>query len=132
MKFVSRETVSDAFGPKAYDPTKTVNWAPTRYVPWSSWAVATNIWPNAQGNNSTEAESSGMAVYAHELSHNLSIPDNYNNPFGTIVQRTATGMWDMMSRGSFNGPAASTPAGRSRRPRAAPSARSTTCATSAS
>ena len=22
-----------------------------------------------------------MAVYAHELSHNLSIPDNYNNPF---------------------------------------------------
>ena len=24
----------------------------------------------------------GMATYAHELSHNLSIPDNYNNPFG--------------------------------------------------
>jgi M6 family metalloprotease-like protein len=104
MKFVSRETVSDAFGPKAYDPTKTVNWAPTRYVPWSSWAVATNIWPNAQGNNSTEAESSGMAVYAHELSHNLSIPDNYNNPFAAPYQRTASGMWDMMSRGSFNGP----------------------------
>ncbi len=75
------DTVSDAFGPKAYDPTKLVNWAPTRYVPWSSWAVATNIWPNASGNNSTEAESSGMAVYAHELSHNLAIPDNYNNPF---------------------------------------------------
>ena len=104
MKFLSQDTVSDAFGPKAYDPTKTVNWAPTRYVPWSSWAVATNIWPNAQGNNSTEAESSGMAVYAHELSHNLSIPDNYNNPFGATQQRTASGMWDMMSRGSFNGP----------------------------
>ena len=104
MKFLSQDTVSDAFGPKAYDPTKTVNWAPTRYVPWSSWAVATNIWPNAQGNNSTEAESSGMAVYAHELSHNLSIPDNYNNPFGAVQQRTASGMWDMMSRGSFNGP----------------------------
>ena len=67
MKFLSQDTVTDAFGPKAYDPTKTVNWAPTRYVPWSSWAVATNIWPNAQSNNSTEAESSGMAVYAHEL-----------------------------------------------------------------
>ena len=104
MKFLSQDTVTDAFGPKAYDPTKTVNWAPTRYVPWSSWAVATNIWPNAQGNNSTEAESSGMAVYAHELSHNLCIPDNYNNPFGDVLQRTATGMWDMMSRGSFNGP----------------------------
>src|SRR6201999_887689 len=64
MKFTSMDTVSDAFGPKAYDPTKTVNWAPTRYVPWSSWAVATNIWPNAQGNTSTEAESSGMSTYA--------------------------------------------------------------------
>ncbi|MDA0166202.1 M6 family metalloprotease domain-containing protein [Solirubrobacter ginsenosidimutans] len=104
MKFLSQDTVTDAFGPKAYDPTKTVNWAPTRYVPWSSWAVATNIWPNASGNTSTEAESSGMAVYAHELSHNLSIPDNYNNPFAATPQRTASGMWDMMSRGSFNGP----------------------------
>ena len=45
-----------------------------------------------------------MAVYAHELSHNLSIPDNYNNPFTAPFQRTASGMWDMMSRGSFNGP----------------------------
>src|SRR5689334_2481587 len=104
MKFLSQDTVSDAFGPKAFDPSMTANWAPTRYVPWSSWAVATNIWPNASSNNSTEAESSGMAVYAHELSHNLSIPDNYNNPFDTIPQRTASGMWDMMSRGSFNGP----------------------------
>ena len=32
-----------------------------------------------------------MAVYAHELSHNLSIPDNYNNPFGrrTAAHRAA-------------------------------------------
>ena len=28
-----------------------------------------------------------MAVYAHELSHNLGIPDNYNNPFGAVQQR---------------------------------------------
>ena len=35
--------------------------------------------------SSTEAESSGMAVYAHELSHNLGIPDNYNNPFTRAV-----------------------------------------------
>src|SRR3954452_14975395 len=45
-----------------------------------------------------------MGTYAHELTHNLNIPDNYNNPFGTPQQVTATGMWDMMSRGSFNGP----------------------------
>ena len=45
-----------------------------------------------------------MATYAHELTHNLGLPDNYNNPFNTVQQVTATGMWDMMSRGSFNGP----------------------------
>jgi len=80
------------------------NWAGSRYIPWSSWASVSTIWPNAQGNTSIEGESSGMAVYAHELSHNLSIGDNYNNPFDTIPQRSATAHWDMMSRGSFNGP----------------------------
>ena len=45
-----------------------------------------------------------MATFAHELSHNLSIPDNYSNPYAPIQQRGFTGMWDMMSRGSFNGP----------------------------
>ncbi len=104
MKFDTMDDVPDAFGPKAFDPLQT-NWAPTRYVPWSSWASSSTIWPNASGNTSIEAESSGMATYAHELSHNLSIPDNYGNPFGTTQQRAATGMWDMMSRGSFNGPA---------------------------
>ena len=105
MRFTGPETVTDAFGPKHIDPLhQRGNWATTRYVPWTSWAAATNIWPSAGGNNSTEAESSGMAVYAHELSHNLSIPDNYNNPFAATPQRTASGMWDMMSRGSFNGP----------------------------
>jgi M6 family metalloprotease-like protein len=104
MRFTSPETVTDAFGPKAYSPLHTKNWATTRYVPWTSWAAAANVWPSASGTSSTEAESAGMAVYAHELSHNLSIPDNYNNPFAAQPQRTASGMWDMMSRGSFNGP----------------------------
>ncbi len=45
-----------------------------------------------------------MSTYAHELSHNLSIPDNYGNPYGATQQRGFTGMWDMMSRGTFNGP----------------------------
>ncbi|WP_051323810.1 immune inhibitor A domain-containing protein [Candidatus Solirubrobacter pratensis] len=103
MKWASQDQVPDAFGPKAFDPAQS-NWAISRYVPWSSWASASTIWPNAQGNTSVEAESSGMATYAHELSHNLSIPDNYGNPYGTVQQRGFTGMWDMMSRGSFNGP----------------------------
>jgi M6 family metalloprotease-like protein len=93
--------VPDAFG----NPNpKLPNWAGSRYIPWSSWASVSTIWPNASGNTSIEGESSGMAVYAHELTHNLSIGDNYNNPFDTIPQRSATAYWDMMSRGSFNGP----------------------------
>ena len=45
-----------------------------------------------------------MAVYAHELTHNLGIADNYNNPYAAPFQRPATGYWSMMSRGSFGGP----------------------------
>ena len=104
MKFKTQEDVTDAFGPKSYGDLTQTNWAVTRYVPWSSWAAVSGIWPNASGNTSIEAEASGMATYAHELTHNLGLPDNYNNPFGTVQQVTATGMWDMMSRGSFNGP----------------------------
>src|SRR3954471_14480870 len=104
MKWKAPEEVPDAFGPKAYGDLTQTNWAVTRYVPWSSWAAVSGIWPNAQSNTSIEAEASGMATYAHELTHNLGLPDNYNTPFGTVQQVTATGMWDMMSRGSFNGP----------------------------
>jgi M6 family metalloprotease-like protein len=105
MRFANQDAVTDPFGPKHINPLHPRgNWASTRYIPWTSWAAAANVWPSAQGTSSTEAESAGMAVYAHELSHNLSIPDNYNNPFTAPFQRTASGMWDMMSRGSFNGP----------------------------
>jgi hypothetical protein len=45
-----------------------------------------------------------MGVYAHELSHLLTIGDNYNNPYGIPLRRAYTGPWSMMSRGSFNGP----------------------------
>jgi M6 family metalloprotease-like protein len=104
MKWNTREEVPDAFGPKAYGDLTQTNWAATRYVDWSSWASVASIWPSASGNNSIEGESSGMSTYAHELSHNLSIPDNYGNPYGAQQQRGFTGMWDMMSRGTFNGP----------------------------
>jgi M6 family metalloprotease-like protein len=106
MKWMTKEDVPDAFGPKVKWPLDTTqtNWAVSRYVPWSSWASASTNWPNASGNTSVEAESSGMGTFAHELSHNLSIPDNYSNPYAPIQQRGFTGMWDMMSRGSFNGP----------------------------
>ena len=101
MQFL-QNGVPDEFGPP--NPEITQNWAATRYIPWTSWRSAATVWPSASGNSSTEGEGSGMAVYAHELSHNLGLPDNYNNPYAAPFQRAATGYWSMMSRGSFGGP----------------------------
>lgn len=101
MRF-TQDTVPDEWGPP--NPEIPQNWAQTRYIPWTSWRSAATIWPSASGDNSIEGEGSGMAVYAHELSHNLGIGDNYNNPYAAPFQRPATGYWSMMSRGSFGGP----------------------------
>ena len=102
MKFQTRQDVPDSFGPPEDDSLP--NWAKTRYVPWTSWASAATIWPNAGDGSSTQGESSGMATYAHELSHLLNITDNYNNPYDDPPIRSYTGPWSMLSRGSFNGP----------------------------
>ena len=104
MKWMAPEQVPDAFGPDQFDATLPGTWADTRYVDWTSWVSAATNWPNASGNTSVEAESSGMSTYALELSHNLAIPDNYGNPYAATQQRGFTGMGDMMSRGTFNGP----------------------------
>ncbi|KAL6903176.1 hypothetical protein GGI43DRAFT_334736 [Trichoderma evansii] len=106
MKFSSPEDVPDEFGPpKSVNGSSSLpNYASTRYVPWTSWASASTIWPNAGGGSSTQCESSGMGTYAHELSHLLNIGDNYNNPYGIPLRRDYTGPYSMMSRGSFNGP----------------------------
>ncbi|WP_075743730.1 M6 family metalloprotease domain-containing protein [Actinoalloteichus fjordicus] len=101
MMFQNREDVPDEFGPP--DPDLP-NWSDTRYVDWTSWRAAAGIWPNARAGSSTQAESSGQGVYAHELSHILGIGDNYNNPFADPPIRSYSGLWDMMSRGTFNGP----------------------------
>ncbi|WEW56671.1 hypothetical protein PRK78_002119 [Emydomyces testavorans] len=105
MRFQNKEDVTDEFGPPATSGNGTRrNYAHTRYVEWTSWASASNIWPNAGDGSSTQCESSGMGVYAHELSHLLNIGDNYNNPYSIPPRRATTGPWSMMSRGSFNGP----------------------------
>ncbi|HYJ70491.1 MAG TPA: immune inhibitor A domain-containing protein [Nocardioidaceae bacterium] len=103
MKFEDKEDVPDVLG----NPNPALpNWAATRYVEWTSWLAAANHWPNAGGGTSTQAESSGLSVFAHEFSHLRNLPDNYNNPFAEPDQATRayTGYWEMMSRGSFNGP----------------------------
>ncbi len=101
MMFQNKEDVPDAWGPP--DPALP-NWAKTRYVEWTSWKAASTIWPNAGGGSSTQAESSGQSVYAHEFSHILGIGDNYNNPYGVPLRRAYSGIWGMLSRGTFNGP----------------------------
>jgi len=101
MKFPTRDDVTDEFGPP--DPALP-NWVDTRYVDWTSWAAGSTIWPNAGGGSSTQAESSGQSTYAHELSHILGIGDNYNNPYGIPARRAYSGIWEMLSRGTFNGP----------------------------
>jgi hypothetical protein len=111
MLWTDREQVPAKFGPPGAEDGPVLNsagnpipnWAPTRYVPWTSWRAAANHWPNAGGGSSTQAESSGQSVFAHEFSHLRGLPDNYNNPFGD-TDRNYTGYWEMMSRGTFNGP----------------------------
>ncbi|CAJ2509511.1 Uu.00g145370.m01.CDS01 [Anthostomella pinea] len=101
IMFQTPDDVPEEFGP----PDESIpNYAATRYVNWTSWASASVIWPNAGGGSSTQAESSGMATYAHELTHLLGIGDNYNNPYSDPPRRSYTGPWSMLSRGSFNGP----------------------------
>lgn len=116
MKFTTKEDVTADFGPPGATEGPVYNaagnpipnWAPTRYVEWTSWAAAAGHWPNAASRgvlpNSTQAESSGQSIFQHEMSHLLGIADNYNNPFGVPTIRTYSGHWDMLSRGTFNGP----------------------------
>lgn len=102
MKFGKPENVPPEWGPG--DPNLP-NWVKTRYIPWTSWQAGSTIWPNAIfGQSSTQAESSGMSVFAHEFSHILGIGDNYNNPYSDPPRRAYSGPWEMLSRGTFNGP----------------------------
>jgi M6 family metalloprotease-like protein len=97
MKFLSKEDIPAAWGNP--DPSKP-RWAPTRYVPWTSWKAGQMQWGISsirQGENS--------GTITHELGHfAFSIGDNNNNPYVKPYRRVGSGPWDMMDRGSFNGP----------------------------
>ncbi|MBW3662891.1 MAG: hypothetical protein KY469_07305 [Actinobacteria bacterium] len=102
MMFATPEEVTEEFGNP--DESKP-NWANTRYIDWTSFAAAKSIWSHAiPGVMSTQGESDGQSTFAHELSHIFGVLDNYNNPFGNPVRRSYSGPWDMLSRGTFNGP----------------------------
>jgi M6 family metalloprotease-like protein len=101
MKFAGCDSIPAEFG--GPDPTKP-RCAKTRYVPWTTWQAAANHWPNASGNTTTQAESSGLGTFSHELSHVFGIADNYNNPYSVPARRAGAGPWSMLDRGTFNGP----------------------------
>lgn len=100
MKFQTRDDIPAAWGNP--DTTKP-RWARTRYVEWTSWNAASWLWSNAGGGAITTAETSG--AMRHEVSHAaFRLGDNYNNPYVQPYRRVGSGPWDLMDRGSFNGP----------------------------
>jgi M6 family metalloprotease-like protein len=97
MKFETRNDIPVAWG----NPnTNLPRWVPSRYVPWTSWLAGAQHWGLSsirQGENS--------GTITHELGHfAFRIGDNNNNPYVEPYRRVGSGPWDMMDRGSFNGP----------------------------
>ena len=97
MKFNSKEEITPEWGNP--NPEKP-RWIPTRYVSWTSWKAGQMQWGVSsirQGENS--------GTITHELGHfAFRTGDNNNNPYVTPYRRVGSGTWDMMDRGSFNGP----------------------------
>jgi M6 family metalloprotease-like protein len=114
MIFSSAEDVADIVDERVGqrlgnpDPDRE-HWAKTRYQrpdgAWTSFWAASMPWANAlPGVRSLQGESDGAAVYAHELSHIFGVLDNYNNPHAPNPERSYSGPWANLSRGTFNGP----------------------------
>jgi M6 family metalloprotease-like protein len=97
MKFASKEAIPERWG----NPDKTKpRWVITRYVPWTSWLAGAQQW-----GLSTVRQGESSGTITHELGHSVfRVGDNNNNPYVTPYRRVGTGPWDMMDRGSFNGP----------------------------
>ncbi|MGD8277012.1 MAG: peptidase M6, partial [Gemmatimonadota bacterium] len=97
MKFDTKADIPPEWGNP--DPSKP-RWVPTRYVEWTSWRAGAQQWGLS---SMRQGESSGTIT--HELGHfAFRIPDLNNNPYVEPYRRVAAGPWDMMDRGSFNGP----------------------------
>jgi hypothetical protein len=96
MKFDSPDDIPAEWGNP--NPEKP-RWIPTRYVPWTSWLAGAQQWGLS---SMRQGESSGTIT--HEIVHTFGLPDNNNNPYVTPYHRVGTGPWDILDRGSFNGP----------------------------
>jgi M6 family metalloprotease-like protein len=97
MKFQTKEDIPAEWGNP--DTTKP-RWVVTRYEPWTSWKAGQMQW----GLSSVrQGESSGTIT--HEIVHfAFRVGDNNNNPYVQPYHRVGSGPWDIMDRGSFNGP----------------------------
>lgn len=97
MMFNSKDEIPPEWGNPNPDMPR---WVPTRYVEWTSWKAGQMMWGLSsirQGENS--------GTITHELGHfAFGIGDNNNNPYVQPYRRVGSGTWDMMDRGSFNGP----------------------------
>lgn len=97
MKFASKDDIPPEWGNP--NPAKP-RWIPTRYVEWTSWLAGSRQWGLS---SMRQGENSGTIT--HELGHfAFDLPDLNNNPYVRPYRRVAAGPWDMMDRGSFNGP----------------------------
>jgi len=97
MKFTTREDIPPEWGNPNPDMPR---WIPTRYVEWTSWLAGSQQWGLS---SMRQGENSGTIT--HELGHfAFRLPDLNNNPYVEPYRRVAVGPWDMMDRGSFNGP----------------------------
>jgi M6 family metalloprotease-like protein len=97
MKFQDKDSIPAEWGNP--DTTKP-RWVVTRYLPWTSWKAGQMQW----GISSVrQGENSGTIT--HEIAHlAFRIGDNNNNPYVKPYRRVGSGPWDLMDRGSFNGP----------------------------
>lgn len=97
MKFQTKDDIPPEWG--NIDPTMP-RWVVTRYVPWTSWKAGQMLW----GLSSVrQGENSGTLT--HEIAHfAFRTGDNNNNPYAEPYHRAGSGPWDIMDRGSFNGP----------------------------
>jgi M6 family metalloprotease-like protein len=97
MKFQTRDDIPAEWGNP--DTTKP-RWVRSRYGAWTPWQVGKWLWSNA-----AIVQGESINTIRHELAHAaFGIGDNYNNPFAEPRRRAPAGPWDLMDRGSFNGP----------------------------
>ncbi|MHB8054268.1 MAG: metallopeptidase domain-containing protein [Candidatus Aminicenantales bacterium] len=97
MKFQTKENIPAEWGNP--DPSMP-RWVATRYVPWTSWKAGAMQWGLS---SMRQGENSGTIT--HEIAHYaFDTGDNNNNPYVKPYRRVGSGPWDIMDRGSFNGP----------------------------